>query len=476
MLIGYWRVSTRGQEDGPHAPEAYQRMLREFGVLPQNIYHDIESGGSATRPGLLAVKARLLTGEISALVVPEHTRLHRSVRIWAEISQILNDKDIKFYDLSAGSMPVDISSSSGKFSSNVKAAAAQMYRDDATDRNLRTHQEIRNKGRSQRAPFGYRLQDGLLVPNEASYYGSDLSSWQVARWLIEKFIELGNAAQVCNLGVEKFGLHKEIMRSHPRSSKGFKDWLLNPVLRGHTAYFAWKKPWHTNKPEHRQWHKPQIIHGTHEPLLSDDEFRVIQGIYKYPSRPRGPSHRLAGLLKCSECGSSLVRRASWYRRNGKRQNIMYEYLKCSGAYPAPGSPKMCIEKATHRYQDIEAQVIEALTTRVDTLSRAAVEPDEPTTHSAAIAQLASEIATLEALRNPRLESTIEGIKREIAALQESNGDIPNIDLALMAEYQEAMLDPEFWEGELADRAIAYRTFLSEVVVSPDGTADVRFAL
>ncbi|MCD8154876.1 MAG: recombinase family protein, partial [Clostridiales bacterium] len=100
-----------------------------------------------------------------------------------------------------------------------------------------------------------------------------------------------------------------------------KDMLINPVYMGCMA--SQKKNYHfkigtigEKKPE--DW---IIVEGTHEAIVTAEEFEIVQQKLKVRQRPRdnGNFSLFAGLIKCGECGKALTIR----KTNAKNPKDIY---------------------------------------------------------------------------------------------------------------------------------------------------------
>jgi hypothetical protein len=103
----------------------------------------------------------------------------------------------------------------------------------------------------------------------------------------------------------------------------------------------------------------QIYDGIHKPMLSIQEYELLQEIFADPSRPR-PSkneHPLPRLVKCV-CGRSLVfePKTKTYK-NGKAQTFMY--LRCNRPHY---SPDPNCSRSSINLHDLNTQIIEQLGT------------------------------------------------------------------------------------------------------------------
>lgn len=127
-LIGYARVSTRGQDADRQVDD-----LIHAGVRRDDLYVDEGvSGARASRPAfdraIAALEAR------DTLVVATLDRLGRSTRAMLEFAELLREKNVALRVLNLGGGEVDTSTPMGSMVFTVMAALAQMELDIKRER------------------------------------------------------------------------------------------------------------------------------------------------------------------------------------------------------------------------------------------------------------------------------------------------------------------------------------------------------
>jgi site-specific DNA recombinase len=455
----YYRVSSQMQATDGHAMERYRERAIALGIPEPNLYSDIESGRSETRKGLQAVCDRLENErQLLGLVVPEHSRLHRNEKVWLRVKDILVRHRLDYIDLMKGLEPIDLTSVDGEFGVGLEALMAQRQSRMIQARVLAGHENRRAKERGQIPPFGYvRLESGVFVPR-IEEYREGLSWWQAARTMVEWLLDGANYTACCRRGLEAWG-QRTHHRDRPTTVRGFTNWITNPILQGHMAYFRGGRGG-----------KEQIVRNTHEPLIQESEWAQISSRLAFAPAPRGEQHRLAKLLFCAECGHSLARKNT--PRNGKNR----EFLYCDHARDRAGRPATCSQKKWIKYDDIEDRVIAELVKHGKEAAMLINQVTPETPERSQIAVLQTEIDQLEALNISGRDSLVAEKKRQIAALlNNENSDRPVVNLEVLAEHQAAASDPLFWEvAALGDRAILYRSLISRIEILEGAITSASF--
>lgn len=127
-LIGYARVSTRGQDS-----DRQQVDLLGAGVRKDDLYVDNGvSGARASRPGLDKARAALQAGD--TLVVTTLDRLGRSTGDMLKLAEDLKRDGVNLRVLNLGGGDVDTSTPTGNMMFTVMVALAQMELDIKTER------------------------------------------------------------------------------------------------------------------------------------------------------------------------------------------------------------------------------------------------------------------------------------------------------------------------------------------------------
>lgn len=95
--------------------------------------------------------------------------------------------------------------------------------------------------------------------------------------------------------------------------------------------------------------------GSHEPMITKEEFDKVQFVLGKKGRPRPKTHKFAytGLMKCAECGASITAEEKWkHQKNGNVHH--YTYYHCTKRINAN-----CTQKSV-REEDIERDVLDFL--------------------------------------------------------------------------------------------------------------------
>jgi hypothetical protein len=96
-------------------------------------------------------------------------------------------------------------------------------------------------------------------------------------------------------------------------------------------------------------------HGSHKPLITQEEFDKVQVLLGKRGRPRPNKHKFAytGLMKCAECGASITAEEKWkHQKNGNVHK--YIYYHCTKKVN-----RNCIQKAV-REEEIERDILSFL--------------------------------------------------------------------------------------------------------------------
>jgi site-specific DNA recombinase len=165
--IGYVRVSTEGQaQDGVSlaAQEAKVRAWADLsGAEGVTIFRDAGLSGKRAdnRPGLQ--EALNAVGEGDALIVYSLSRLARSTKDTITIAEALDKKGA---DLVSLSEKIDTTTAAGKMVFRMLAVLSEFERDQVSERTrlALAHKRANGEKTGGDVPFGYRLNDGRLVP------------------------------------------------------------------------------------------------------------------------------------------------------------------------------------------------------------------------------------------------------------------------------------------------------------------------
>lgn len=171
--VAYVRVSTEKQADRGVSLEAQEAKLRAYAQLYSlDLLEVIVDAGlsakSLDRPGLVRALGTLRSGQADALLVVKLDRLTRSVR---DLGELVEDyfADPNGPALLSVAEQIDTRSAAGRLVLNVLGAVSQWEREAIGERTSAAMRHMAEQGAytGGRTPFGYRLEAGSLVEDEA---------------------------------------------------------------------------------------------------------------------------------------------------------------------------------------------------------------------------------------------------------------------------------------------------------------------
>ncbi len=186
-----------------------------------------------------------------------------------------------------------------------------------------------------RPPYGYKVGNRRrleLIPEEAV----------VIRYIFRLYLNESMGIRLIARRLNEEGL--KTRRGGNWSMVSIRDILRNRVYLGTYSRFGVKVP------------------GSHTPLVSADDFRVVQdrlSARRTSHAPRVASQfLLSGIAYCGYCGNKLIgvsRKQAWKRRSGERMSNSYRYYQCESRT----NQSVC-SYHTRRADDLEVQVRQTL--------------------------------------------------------------------------------------------------------------------
>lgn len=280
-------------------------------IPEENIYREIGSGETiADRPVMIEILQMIKNHEIDGVLIVEPQRLSRGeLKDCGEIIEVFEHTDTKVLT------PQKIYDLSDKYDKKI-------FRDELLRGNeyLEYTKEILYRGRRiscengllvSPPPFGYdkeKLKDKgfKAVPNKDS---------ETVKLIFKMFLDGYTQFQIA--------AHLREINANTRTDKEWehgavKQILVNPFYYGYQTWGERKttkmyvdgqiKTVRIKNPE------AKLYRGLHEPIISEEDFLKAQDILKNRSIPRTKSNHetqnpLAGIVKCSLCGRSMVRQS-----------------------------------------------------------------------------------------------------------------------------------------------------------------------
>jgi DNA invertase Pin-like site-specific DNA recombinase len=487
-VIAYARVSTTEQSLNQNALK--QQISRLKAEHIDEILFDVESGTSNHRENFTRLLKLVEAGQVEKIVATRWDRLMREESLYIELKKLLQKNEVKLYLLDQGT--ADLESASGLLSADINVLLAIHESRMLRERVQKGHEYRRkNKEAWSRSPFGYTREDKQYVLNnrqivcilaERPENYQDLSvetdpgllpgisKCQIAREAVDLFLAKRKNRIVLRELYEKYGVPRKSNTNLVLSDElllwglgsSLKDWLKNPVLRGHTAYMKSKKKG-GQKPED-QW---EMYYDTHvnQRLISDEEYDEILSILaanaKQVGTP-GATFYLTGLVYCQECGTRCVLKRGPHRYYGCR-NVGIG----------------CSNRKNVRLEKLDEAVRGALFKRANTGLDTSQSGDLEGAESQAILELKTQLEGLEGLLNIAPNLTLQQAHHDLAKQiqQKSN---PNRVLAFdKATAKELIQHPQtrdlaFWYTLTDDdRSIVYNKLVDCITIQAGQVTAVK---
>ena len=316
-------------------------MLEEFAARQgfTNIVHFTDDGISGTcfdRPGFLAMMKEVEAGNVEYLCIKDMSRMGRDYLKVGQIMEILRQRGVRLIAINDG---VDSARGDDDFTPFRNIMNEYYARD--TSRKIRS--TFQSKGKSGKhltgtVIYGYlwnEARDQWLVDSEAA---------EVVKRIFAMTIEGYGPYQIASkLKEEKVLIPSAYLAQHGEGvnkNKTFKDvygWGSSTICNilekreylGHTINFKTRKHFKDKKSHYVPEDEWTIFENTHEPIIDQQTFDLVQkirgNVRRYPDG-WGEAAPLTGLLYCADCGGKMyVHRIN----NGKRisQYTCSQYTK-----------------------------------------------------------------------------------------------------------------------------------------------------
>nr|WP_238483761.1 recombinase family protein [Anaerosporobacter faecicola] len=314
----YIRVSTEEQTD--YSPDAQKRLLLNYAKT--NDYHVPEefifidegiSGRRADkRPAFMQMirMAKKKPHPFDAILVHKFDRFSRSREDSILYKSILKRE--------CGIRVISITEhlEDDKFSIILEAileAMAEYYSLNLSDEVLKGMTEKAIRGGYQAAPpLGYYIPHAKEIPRISQEEAT------LVRQIFHRFVIDHRSPYEIARELNAYGYRTK--RGNPFEKRTISYILSNPFYAGYIRFQLKKAP-----------SSAILTQGVHEPLITKELYDAaakMQDLTKQEPRKHAPGskHWLSGLVKCSNCGSSLL----VYKRVLERRGKTYYNLQCCG--------------------------------------------------------------------------------------------------------------------------------------------------
>jgi len=331
-------------------------MLEEFAARQgfTNIVHFTDDGISGTcfdRPGFLAMMKEVEAGNVEYLCIKDMSRMGRDYLKVGQIMEILRQRGVRLIAINDG---VDSARGDDDFTPFRNIMNEYYARD--TSRKIRS--TFQSKGKSGKHLTGTVIY-GYLWNEARDQWLVDPEAADVVKRIFAMTIEGYGPYQIASkLKSEKVLIPSAYLAQHGEGvnkNKTFKDvygWGSSTICNilekreylGHTINFKTRKHFKDKKSHYVPEDEWTIFENTHEPIIDQQTFDLVQkirgNVRRYPDG-WGEAAPLTGLLYCADCGGKMyVHRTN----NGKR---ISQYT-CSQYSKVPVG-KLC--KTQHRINE-----------------------------------------------------------------------------------------------------------------------------
>ena len=305
-------------------------MLEEFAARQgfTNLVHFTDDGISGTcfdRPGFLAMMKEVEAGNVEYLCIKDMSRMGRDYLKVGQIMEILRQRGVRLIAINDG---VDSARGDDDFTPFRNIMNEYYARD--TSRKIRS--TFQSKGKSGKHLTGTVIY-GYLWNEARDQWLVDPEAAEVVKRIFAMTIEGYGPYQIASkLKEEKVLIPSAYLAQHGEGvnkNKTFKDvygWGASSVVEilkkreylGHTVNFKTRKHFKDKKSHYVPEDEWTIFENTHEPIIDQPTFDLVQkirgNVRRYPNG-WGEAAPLTGLLYCADCGGKMyVHRTN----NGKR--------------------------------------------------------------------------------------------------------------------------------------------------------------
>ena len=313
------------------------------------------SGSNFDRPEFKRMMSDIEAGRVNCVIVKDLSRFGRDyIESGRYIQKVFPALGVRFIALTDHYDSVHADAGESGIVLPVKNFINDSYCRDISTK-VKSQLEAKRKNGEYIAPFalyGYRKADqnkNQLVIDE---YAADIVR-KIFEWKMDGMAVSAIAEKLNGLGVLSPKEYKKSIGSNYKggfsgavtsmwSSSTVKRILTNEAYLGHliqgkTEKINYKLKKSVEKPK-EDWIK---IKDTHEAIISEDNFLIVQNLLKSDSRISPVTEKnslFAGVLFCGDCGEQMIRRINRYKDTQK------VYYICSTKNRGEGCTRHSIEE------------------------------------------------------------------------------------------------------------------------------------
>lgn len=313
----YTRVSTAVQVDGYSLDAQKSRMkayaeFNDFEIVGE--YEDAGKSGKSIEGRLEfnRMMEDIKSGKdgVSYVLVFKLSRFGRNAADVLSTLQVMKDFDVNLICVEDG---IDSSKDAGKLMISVLSAVAEIERENIRVQTMegRIQKAREGKWNGGFAPYGYKLEKGMLYINEEEA--------EAIRIIFDQYVHTdiganGLAKYLANHGINK--IQRQNGKNPLFDAALIRRILKNPVYCGKIAYGRRRtEKVHGTRNDYRLVEQENylLVDGLHEAIVSEGlwheaQVKLLAQAKKYEKVNNGKDnkvHLLTGLLKCPICGAGM---------------------------------------------------------------------------------------------------------------------------------------------------------------------------
>jgi len=325
FTILYGRLSQEDDREGDSNSIQNQRMMLEKYAADNGFENtlflsdDGYSGTNFNRPAWNELMKLVENGEVSTIIVKDMSRLGREyLQVGQYTELVFPSYGIRFIAINDN---VDSLYGDNDFTP-FKNLFNDFYAKD-TSRKIRAvkkAQAERGERVGTRAPYGYKKDEKnpkkKIIPDEDtapvvqrifSLCAGGKGPSQIAGQLKKEQVLTPGNYYYSKTGVLLTGV--DTARPYNWSSRSVADILENEVYLGHTISLQYTTISYKNKKRIERPASEQLrFENTHEPLVTQETWSIVQDIRKHKRRRANMAEQnmFSGLVYCADCGETMV--------------------------------------------------------------------------------------------------------------------------------------------------------------------------
>ncbi len=336
------------------------------------------TGTNFKRPELKRLMYDIDEGRVDCIICKDLSRFGRErIETGNYISKTFREKGVRFIAINDHYDSLTASGADNHLIMPIKALTNDNFSRDISMKVRSTFAVKRERGEyiAPFAPYGYKKDpeniNHLIIDEPAARIVrrifarkiDGVSAYTIAKELTAEGIETPNVYMNRN-GVNVCGA------KNPKNSKWHaktvlrilrSEMYIGNMVQGKSTKVNYK----VNKVISKSKEEWDIVEGTHEPIVSISDFRIVQSLLERTSmkQPNGSEGYLfSGLLYCGDCGNVMIHQVSRW----KEKRIPY-YL-CSGSLTSRNRGKICTRHSI-REENLAAVVKQSLNQMIRKMCR-----------------------------------------------------------------------------------------------------------